>query len=46
MENTERRIFYVEVDNTDLDSTKTYMEHLFFEFKNKDIEHGIEPNKS
>jgi hypothetical protein len=44
MENKpERRVFYIDIGDTDSQSDKAYLEHLFFEFENKDT-NGTQPN--
>lgn len=40
-ENTERRMFYIDVGDAEPDVLKAELECLFFEFKDKEVKDGI-----
>lgn len=42
----DRRVFYIDVEDMEPGAAKAYMEHLIFEFKNKEIKNGPESNQS
>ena len=46
MENTERRVFYVDVGDMEPNVAQAYLESLFFEFKNREITSVVKSNQS